>query len=158
MIPQRWRAGERVRRIKRSDPVTTSPTASPAHRTSSLGYDGGLTCTVQVSNLDRAIAWYQDVLGFTLLYRVDDMGWCELATEVARVNVGLGETENPRVGGIKLTFGVKDIDKARAQLEARKVRFDGPTQEIPGMVKLATFYDPDGNTLMFYQSLSKAPA
>ena len=34
------------------------------------------------------------------------------------------------------------------------MRFDGPTQEIPEMVKLATFYDPDGNKLMLYQDLS----
>jgi hypothetical protein len=33
------------------------------------------------------------------------------------------------------------------------VKFDGPTQEIPGMVKLATFFDPDGNAMMFFQDL-----
>jgi hypothetical protein len=50
---------------------------------------------------------------------------------------------------------VKDIDAARSQMERKKVRFDGPTQEIPGMVKLATFFDPDGNAHMLYQSLQK---
>ena len=34
------------------------------------------------------------------------------------------------------------------------VKFDGPTQEIPGLVKLATFYDPDGNNYMLNESLS----
>ncbi len=56
-------------------------------------------------------------------------------------------------GGATLTFGVKDIDAAREQVEAKGVRFDGPTREIEGLVKLATFYDPDGNTLMFYEGL-----
>jgi hypothetical protein len=37
------------------------------------------------------------------------------------------------------------------------VRFDGPTIELPGMVKLATFFDPDGNPMMFYQDLQGAP-
>jgi len=32
--------------------------------------------------------------------------------------------------------------------------FDGDTIEIPELVKLATFFDPDGNSLMLYQSLS----
>jgi hypothetical protein len=36
------------------------------------------------------------------------------------------------------------------------VRFDGPTREYPGMVKLATFFDPDGNTLMLYESLGQS--
>jgi len=124
---------------------------------SPIGYDGGLTCAVSVSDLDKALAWYQDVLGFTVLYKLDEMGWAELATEVAKVNVGLGEVEHfeSGKGGATLTFGVKDIDAARKQLEAKDVRFDGETRTIEGMVKLATFYDPDGNTLMLYQSLSE---
>jgi predicted enzyme related to lactoylglutathione lyase len=122
----------------------------------SLKYDGGLTCALAVKDMKAAIQWYQDVLGFKLLYQMDQMGWCELATPVARVNVGLGQEENPQVkGGTTLTFGVVDIDDARKQLEAKKVRFDGPTQTIEGMVRLATFYDPDGNKFMLYQSLEK---
>ena len=56
-----------------------------------IGYDGGLTCSMGVTDMDRSIAWYRDVLGFTLLYRVDEIAWCELSTGVARVNVGLGQ-------------------------------------------------------------------
>lgn len=124
--------------------------------TNDLGFDGGLTCAMQCSDLDRAVAWYQDRLGLTELYRVEDMGWCELRSPVARVNVGLSEVETPEVrGGATLTFGVTDIDRARSRLEAQEVAFDGETQTIPGMVRLATFYDPDGNKLMLYQDLSQ---
>ncbi len=59
-------------------------------------------------------------------------------------------------GGCVPVWGVRDITAARASLEAAGVRFDGPTQEISGMVKLATFYDPDGNAMMFAQSLTSA--
>ncbi len=121
----------------------------------SLGYDGGLTCAIQVKDRKASAKWYQDVLGFNLLYDVEEIGWCELATSVERVNVGLSEVESPQVkGGTTLTFGVKDIDKARKQLESKDVRFDGPNRVYEGMVKLATFYDPDGNTLMLYEDLS----
>lgn len=121
---------------------------------SPLGYDGGLTCSIQVTNMARSIQWYQEMLGFSLLYRLDEMGWCELATEVARVNVGLGQVEKiAGTGNCKLTFGVKDIDATRALLESKGVTFQGETMTIPGMVKLATFYDPDQNIHMFYQSL-----
>ena len=44
-----------------------------------LGFDGGLTCAYGVSNLERSISWYQDVLGFELVYKLDDMAWCELS-------------------------------------------------------------------------------
>ena len=43
-----------------------------------------------------------------------------------------------------IVFSVVDIDAARASLEGQGVTSDGPTEEIPGMVKLATFLDPDG--------------
>lgn len=121
----------------------------------SFQYDGGLTCAMETADLERSLAWYRDVLGFELLYKLDEMGWCELRTAVPGVNVGLSQVEAPRHGGgATLTFGVKDIDAARAMLEEQGVSFDGETRTIEGMVRLATFYDPDGNTLMFYQDLS----
>ena len=122
---------------------------------SELGFDGGLTCALQVASLDRAVDWYQDVLGFKLVYRIDEMAWCELKTEVPGVNVGLSQVETVESGGgATLTFGVKDVDTARKKLEEHDVPFDGDTVTIDGMVKLATFFDPDGNTLMFYEDLS----
>lgn len=119
-----------------------------------IAYDGGLTCAMNCGDMERSIAFYREVLGFELLYKLDDMGWCELQSPVTRVNVGLSQVEKPEVkGGATLTFGVSDIDAARKTLEAQGVRFDGDTRTIPDMVRLATFYDPDGNTLMLYQSL-----
>jgi len=119
-----------------------------------LGYDGGLTCSMQVSDLGRAIAWYRDVLGLELLYKMDEMAWCEMQSPVARVHVGLSQVESPEVaGGATLTWGVQDITKARGTLESKDVRFDGETMTIPGMVSLATFFDPDGNKHMLYQDL-----
>lgn len=121
---------------------------------STLNYNGGLTISTQVADLKKAAAWYRDVLGFTFLYEVAEIGWCELATEVKGVNIGLSQVEKPKVGaGPVPTFGVENLDAARAQLESKKVRFDGPTHEFPGMVKLATFFDPDGNALMLFQDL-----
>ncbi len=121
-----------------------------------IGYDGGLTCSMGVTSLDKSIAWYTDVLGFTLLYRVDEIAWCELSTPVARVNVGLGQREEAGgSGGSTLTWGVSDIDAAKAELDRHGVRQDGPIRDIPGMVRLLTFYDPDDNALMFYQDLAQ---
>ncbi len=122
---------------------------------SPLNYVPGLTLATQVRDLDKALAWYTGVLGFETLYKIDDIGWGEVKTEVPGVNIGLSQVESPQVGaGPVPTFGVRSVDEARAQLESQGVRFDGETREYPGMVRLATFYDPDGNALMLYQSLS----
>ena len=121
-----------------------------------LPFDGGLSCALSVANLDKAIAWYGDVLGFEMIYKLDEMGWCELKSPVARVTVGLSQVEKVEgKGGATLTFGVTDIEAARKQLASRDVRFDGDITTIPDMVKFATFFDPDGNTLMLYQDLSE---
>ena len=121
-----------------------------------ISYDGGLTCSIGVSSLDRSIPWYRDVLGFELLYRLEQIAWCELKTAVDKVNVGLSEVEAPGgKGGATLTFGVTDIEAAKAELDRLGIRQDGPIQDIPDMVRLLTFFDPDDNALMFYQELGQ---
>jgi len=121
-----------------------------------IGFDGGLTCVIAVSDLSTAKRWYQEVLGFELLFELPDQQFCELATPVDRVTVGLSQVSDFKTGtGTTLTFGVKDIEVARARLERRGVRFDGPTEEIPGIVKLASLFDPDNNRLMLYEDLGE---
>lgn len=133
---------------------TTQTATAPA-----IAYDGGLACALNVTSFDRSIDWYTRVLGMKLLYRMDDIAWCELETSVARVTVGLSQVETvPTGGGATLTFGVTDIEAAKAALDAVGVRQDGPIADVPGMVRYLTFYDPDGNALMFYQDMSDAAA
>ena len=135
---------------------TESSTTENPMPASPLNFTGGLTLSMQTKDMAAASQWYQDILGMQLLYSVDEIGWCELSTECAKVNVGLSQVENPKVGaGPVPTFGVTDIDDARKQLEAKDVRFDGDTQTIPGMVKLATFFDLDGNALMLFEEISQ---
>ena len=125
--------------------------------TDKIPYDGGLTCAMDCADLNASIRWYQEVLGFELLYQVDELGWAELRSPVAGVNVGLGQVEEPKVrGGATLTWGTTDIDTSRSLLENADVRFDGETQTIPDMVRLATFFDPDGNRHMLYQDINAA--
>ncbi len=122
--------------------------------TERIQYDGGLTVSLPVSDLDEAINWYQKTLGFELKYRLDEIGWCELTSSVENVNVGLSVVESPNPGGATPTFGVQDIQAAEASLQSKDVRIDGDIVTIPGLVSLLTFYDQDDNSLMFYQELA----
>ena len=123
--------------------------------TTKSAYDGGLTCSMSVTDLKKSSDWYQKILGFKLLYQVDEIGWCELSSSVDRVNVGLSVCEEVNPGGSTPTFGVEDIEAAKSSLEGNGVRVDGDVMTIEGMVKFLTFYDPDGNALMFYQDLQQ---
>jgi predicted enzyme related to lactoylglutathione lyase len=129
----------------------TSP-AQPA--AGPIAYAGHLTAAISVSDFARSLAWHQDVLGLELEYTLHDWGWAELYSPVTGARIGIGQAEHVHPeGGATVTFGVADIDAARAWLEAHDTRFDGETRDIEGMVRLATFYDPDGNTLMLAQRL-----
>lgn len=130
-------------------PATSSPIAAR------LDYRIETTCAINVSNFARAVKWYEEVLGFEKIYDVPEMGWGEWATNVPGMTIGISEVQGTETGsgGATLTFGVHDIDKARAWLESNDVKFDGETREIPELVKLATFFDPDGNTFMLAQGL-----
>jgi predicted enzyme related to lactoylglutathione lyase len=127
----------------------------PATKSTTPTYDGSLTISMQVRDRKAAVVWYRKCLGFELLYDVEEIGWCEVSTQVegGKVSLGFSEVEEPRVGGPVPVFGVVDLDAVRKRLESDAVRFDGETRVIPQMVKLATFFDPDGNALMLSQSL-----
>lgn len=134
--------------------MTQEVQVAPVATNTPFEYSQNMVISIGVSDLDRAIEWYKDALGLELVYKLEQYGWCEMSTATKHVTIGLGQNEDLKTGGATPTFGVADIDAARKHLESKDVRFDGDTYEIEGMVKLATFYDPDGNSFMLAQSLT----
>lgn len=114
------------------------------------------TITIALSVRDRHASahWYAKTLGFETLYHADEAGWSEMATRTEGVTLGLGEQVEPRPGNCVPVFGIADLDAARKAMEDAGIRFDGDTEVIEGMVKTATFYDPDDNALMLAQDLT----
>ncbi|MFK7875576.1 MAG: VOC family protein [Paracoccaceae bacterium] len=122
-----------------------------------VSLDTTLTIAMSVTDRHASAAWYEAMLGFDTLYHEDDVGWSELQTKTPGVTIGLGEHTKPAPGNCVPVFGTADLDTARQALEGAQVVFDGPTDVVDGMVKTATFYDPDGNALMLAQDLTKNP-
>jgi hypothetical protein len=114
------------------------------------------TITISLSVKDRHVSakWYEDMLGFKAIYHADDAGWSELQTNTLGVTIGLGEHTKPAPGNCVPVFGIADLDASRQMLEQAQVKFDGETDVVEGMVKTATFYDPDGNALMLAEDLT----
>ena len=116
--------------------------------------DSTITFAISVRDRHASAQWYNKMLGFELIYHADEAGWSELATNTTGVTLGLGEQTEPSPGNSVPVFGTPDIAKSRSALEDEGVKFDGETMVIEGMVKTASFYDPDGNALMLAEDLT----
>lgn len=119
-----------------------------------ISLDQTITIAMSVTDRHASAAWYQSMLGFELMYHADEAGWSEIQTNTPGVVIGLGEHTKPAPGNCVPVFGIADLDAGRAKLEAADVKFDGETDVVEGMVKTATFYDPDGNALMLAEDLT----
>ena len=103
---------------------------------------------IQVTDVDRAVAFYRDVLGMTFLYAFPGMGFFD----VDGVRLMLVEAEGRAFGGVSaIYYRVDDIGQAVKTLESRGVTFD----DRPHVVYedeaydlwMAFFHDPDANVV-----------
>jgi len=103
-----------------------------------------------VSDMDRAIAFYQDVLGLSLVRRDGD-NWAmfDAGGPLFALHGAVdGHPVSP--GGAAAVFAVEDLDRARGLLVERGVRF-GHEGEVQGYARFASFADPDGNTVQIIE-------
>jgi predicted enzyme related to lactoylglutathione lyase len=138
--------------------MTEQLTSQPVAMDTPFPYTQNCVISVNVSNLERSLEWYREALGFTEIYRMDEYGWAEVATAIKGVSIGLGQTEEIKIGGTVPTFGVEDIHAAKAHIESKGGTFEGEPYDIASEVKLVTFYDPDGNPFMLAQVLRQPGA
>ena len=100
-------------------------------------------------DMDAAVAFYRDVVGFELLRR-EGGEWAEFdgGTGVRFALHGTDD-ETPAAGTVVLR--VDDLDEARWVLESRGVAFDAYVGEVEGFARFATFRDPDGNPVQLIE-------
>lgn len=111
-----------------------------------------------VSDWGRAKKFYQEALGLTPTFGMDQMGWQQYAVAPGSPDLAIARADNGQAtgpgGGAIAVLAVKDIEAARKRLVANEVRCD-EVSDIPNVVRLCTFYDPDGNRLQLSQALER---
>ncbi|MFN0241613.1 MAG: DUF6265 family protein [Planctomycetota bacterium] len=134
--------------------VFVAPREDPPQAARPVPFDGGFTCVLHVKNVQAAVGWYREALGFELRHAWPEFGFAELATPGGDARLGLLLRDPPKAGaGGVPSFGVRDIEESERRLRARNVRLLSVISEIPNFLKLITFADPDGNVLQLYQPL-----
>ena len=113
---------------------------------------------VSVTDVDRAVAFYRDVLGLPFLFQVPGQPMAFFDCDGVRLYLGRPESEAFRSNPI-LYFSVPDIDEAFAALGERGIRFN----DTPHVVHqtettelwMTAFDDPDGNHLVLMSERQK---
>jgi predicted enzyme related to lactoylglutathione lyase len=111
----------------------------------------GITATICVSDMDRAVAFYTKALRLPLSGRWGDE---YAAIDLGKgIGIGLHPARGPHSptpgssGSIQIGFAVGgSLDDAVKELQSRGVVFRGPIVDDV-QVRLALFGDPDGNAL-----------
>ena len=103
-----------------------------------------------VTDLGRAVAFYQGVLGLSLV-RQDEDNWAEFDAGGRRFALHAAAEGQPVTpGGATAVFSVEDLDSAKAELSARGVRFSHEG-DVAGYARFASFGDPDGNSVQLIE-------
>jgi catechol 2,3-dioxygenase-like lactoylglutathione lyase family enzyme len=107
------------------------------------------TVWYRVSDLDRARAFYRDVLGFEEIFVDFDDGWSRLTHGEMEIAVAEGDPAE--------SSGVAHVDVEDVKAEAERLRGEGievgVVLELHGQIRLVDVFDPDGNRVQLAQSL-----
>ncbi len=102
--------------------------------------------TLTVSDLKRAVDFYERVLGLTKKYEFKDYA----GFDCGGVEVGVktwGEGGTPRAGEPCVDLLVDDVDEDYRRLAERGVEFSVEPHDAVWGARIANFTDPDGNAL-----------
>jgi catechol 2,3-dioxygenase-like lactoylglutathione lyase family enzyme len=116
---------------------------------------------LSVNDVDRAVAFYRDVLGIPFLFQVPGQPMAFFDCDGVRLYLGKPESGEFRSNPV-LYFRVDDIDGAHSALSDRGVAFsDSPhvvarTEESE--LWMTAFKDPDGNNLVLMDERPAAEA
>lgn len=127
-------------------------TASSALQLGAIGQIG-----MTVTDLDRSVAFYRDVLGLKFLFRAPNLAFFDCAG--IRLMLGLPEANGETFRPI-LYFRVDDIQAAAQELERRGVAFESKPAMVARLEKhdlwLAAFRDPDRNVVELMSEVERA--
>jgi methylmalonyl-CoA/ethylmalonyl-CoA epimerase len=114
--------------------------------------------SITVHDLDRAVVFYKEKLGFKHLFTVPKMGFFDCGG----IRLMLAVPESPEFDhpSSVVYFGVDDIQAVFASLSGTGVRFEGPPHLIARMdsydLWMAFFRDSENNLLALMANVARA--
>lgn len=126
---------------------------------------------VTVSDMDRALTFYRDLLGceelgqlvlddgtFKLVFLRAGTGYVELFAHRPPAAPAGAPAAAPAVGIQHIAFKTADVDAVAARLAAAGAALMEVPRNAPGGVRLAFLHDPDGNVVELVSNLPRLEA
>ena len=109
---------------------------------------------VPVLDFERAKSFYMEDLEFKLVLEDQESNWAEFQISPgAKIAIhGVKVTNANPIGA--LVLDVENLEKSELWLRGKGIKLTDK-EEIPGLAKLASFTDPDGNVIQLSQTLVK---
>ena len=107
--------------------------------------------TVMVSDLDKAVKFYTEVLSLKLIFLAKD-NWATVSAPGLTIGLHPASEHGPKPGNsesLSIGLGIDDLEKSMEELKKRGVVFSHVLDDGP--VRLAFFTDPDKNPLYLSQ-------
>lgn len=111
-------------------------------------FEGIDTVFYQVCDMDRAIEFYEGLLGLKLLRR-EGRDWAEFEAGDQVLSLSGELATKPHQGGATVILRASDLTAVEARLATNDVQ-RGPIEDMGG-AKILQFFDPDGNELVALQ-------
>lgn len=108
-------------------------------------FEGIDTVFYQVCDMDRAIEFYEGLLGLKLLRR-EGRDWAELEAGDAVLSLSGELATRPHQGGATVVLRAPDLGAVEARLAEGGVQ-RGPIEDMGG-ARMLQFFDPDGNEIV----------
>jgi catechol 2,3-dioxygenase-like lactoylglutathione lyase family enzyme len=108
--------------------------------------------TIRVSDMTRAIAFYNEILGLEVLYGGEHAVFSSLRAGTTKDIILNLEEGQPRKGWGRIIFYVQDVNEFHSQLKASGFNPPLPKNATWGE-RFFHLEDPDGNELSFAQPL-----
>jgi catechol 2,3-dioxygenase-like lactoylglutathione lyase family enzyme len=103
-----------------------------------------------VSDVDRAVAFYRDVLGLKLHGQSEGLAFIDAGDIALALSAPLWHSRETGAGATEVVFTVDDVAAAHAALVARGVDFLESPRAVTPTDWAANFTDPDGHILSLF--------
>jgi predicted enzyme related to lactoylglutathione lyase len=104
---------------------------------------------IPVTDMERARAFYEDVLGLQPHPEMTGQHWTEYSIGDGTLAIAcVGEQWKPSNEGTSAAFEVENLEEAIARFEERKIAYDKVDSPV---CRMAIIEDPDGNKLIIHK-------